>query len=110
MALAGSITLGSCAQIVLKLGANTQQAGATVLQKVCSKWVLTWFVMFAIATYLWVSALTLLDLSYAYPLMGLGYLVVTALAAVVLRERVSASHWLAVLLIATGAACIAGSL
>jgi drug/metabolite transporter (DMT)-like permease len=42
--------------------------------------------------------------------MGLGYLVVTALAAVVLRERVSASHWLAVLLIATGAACIAGSL
>ena len=109
MALGGSIALSSCAQIALKLGSNKQQPGATMAQKLLNKWVWAWLVMLAAATYLWVAALNHLDLSYAYPLLGLGYLLVTAMAAIVLNERVSPRHWIAVLMIAAGAACVAGS-
>lgn len=109
LALGGSIVLGACAQIALKHGANIRRPGRGVWRAVVSPWLLTWAVCFAVATALWIVALRSLDISYAYPLLGFGYVLVTALAALLLRERVSPLHWLAVLLITTGAACVARS-
>ena len=108
-ALAGSILLSSFAQIALKRGMNTRRPAAALWRVAVSPWVLSWGVCFLVATALWIIALHSLDLSYAYPLLGSGYVVVTALAAVFLRERVSRLHWLAVMIIAVGVACIARS-
>ncbi len=107
--LAGSIVLGAGAQIALKHGANLRRPGTGGLRAALSPWVLAWAVCFAIATALWILALRRLDISYAYPLLGLGYVLVTALAALLLGERVSRLHWLAVFIIATGAVCVARS-
>lgn len=109
LALSGSIALSSCAQIALKYGVNRRRPQAAWWHLAFSPWVLLWGASFALATLLWVVALRVLDLSYAYPLLGFGYVLVTALAALLLRERVSKLHWLAVLLIAFGAACVARS-
>ncbi len=109
LALSGSIVLGSCAQIALKHGANTRRPGASLARTALSPWVLLWAASFTVATALWIVALSHLDISYAYPLLGLGYVLVTALAAWLLRERVSRLHWLAVGIIAIGAACVARS-
>ena len=106
-ALGGSIVLSACAQIALKHGANRRrqrrQRGAA------SAWVLVWAVSFVVATALWIVALQRLDISYAYPLLGFGYVLVTAMAALLLGERVSRLHWFAVVIIAAGAACGARS-
>ena len=107
--LAGSIVLGACAQIALKHGANQRRAGEGGHRAIVSPWVLAWAAAFIVATALWILALRRLDISYAYPLLGLGYVLVTALAALLLGERVSRLHWLAVLIIATGAICVARS-
>jgi undecaprenyl phosphate-alpha-L-ara4N flippase subunit ArnE len=109
LALSGSIVLGACAQIALKYGANNRQPGTGPWRAAISPWLLIWAASFAAATVLWIMALSHLDISYAYPLLGLGYVLVTALAALLLGERVSPLHWLAVLLIAAGAACVARS-
>ncbi len=109
VALFGSIVLGSCAQIALKHGANTRRPGEGLARAVLSPWVLLWAANFSVATVLWIIALSHLDISYAYPLLGLGYVLVTALAAWLLREHVSRLHWLAVGIIALGAACVARS-
>jgi len=110
MALAGSIVFGSCAQVALKLNANRPPPPIGASRLAPSPWLLLWAGGFVIATLLWIIALKHLDLSYAYPLLGLGYVIVTALAAVFLKEHVSRLHWLSVLLIAIGAACIARSI
>jgi undecaprenyl phosphate-alpha-L-ara4N flippase subunit ArnE len=107
-ALAGSIVLGACAQVALKYAVTTSDHGRSAFFPK-SLGLLFWFVSFVVATYLWIIALAHLDLSYAYPLLGFGYVLVTGLACVLLHERVSRSHWFAVLVIAAGAACIAGS-
>lgn len=107
-ALTGSIILGACAQVALKYAVtiSPQRVSPGPGQVIG---LLFWFSSFVAATYLWVIALTRLDLSYAYPLLGFGYVLVTGLACVLLHEKVSRSHWFAVLVIAAGAACIAGS-
>lgn len=110
IALGGSIVISAAAQIALKHGANLAQskAGGRV-RGAAAGWTLVWALSFAAATLLWILALRRLDISYAYPLLGLGYVLVTAMAAALLGERVSRLHWAAVLTIAAGAACVAGS-
>ena len=109
IALAGSILLSSFAQIALKRGMNGRRAATGVWSVARSPWVMAWGMSFFVATVLWIVALRSLDLSYAYPLLGSGYVVVTAMAAIFLRERVTRVHWLAVGIIAVGVACIARS-
>ena len=108
-ALGGSILLSSCAQIALKRGLNVRRPVSALWRTATSPWVMAWALCFGVATVLWIVALHSLDLSYAYPLLGSGYVLVTAMAVILLRERVSRIHWIAVLLIAIGVACIARS-
>jgi len=107
-ALAGSIILGACAQVALKYAVTISPPR---VNPVTGRFIglLFWFSSFTAATYLWIIALARLDLSYAYPLLGFGYVLVTGMACILLHEKVSRSHWFAVLVIAAGAACIAGS-
>ena len=58
---------------------------------------------------LWLGGLQKLDLSYAYPLVSVGYVLVTLLSAVVVHERVDGRRWLAVGVISLGVILIAGS-
>jgi undecaprenyl phosphate-alpha-L-ara4N flippase subunit ArnE len=109
IALGGSIVTSSCAQISLKRAMNCRQVKTSFAASLLSPWLMAWLVGFAAATYLWIVALKVLDLSYAYPLLGLGYVIVTAMAALFLNEKVSRVHWIAVGIIALGAACVAGS-
>ena len=109
LALSASIVLGAVAQVALKHGANKRSAHVSVWQVMRSPWVLLWAGSFIAATVLWIAALGRLDISYAYPLLGFGYVLVTAMAAVLLKEKISAMHWVAVLLITAGAAFVAES-
>ncbi len=108
IALSGSILLGACAQIMLKHGVNTSSKGSLV-GLMASPWVMLWAISFGVATVLWIVALSRMQISYAYPLLGFGYVVVTVLASVFLGEHVSRRHWLAVITIAVGAALVARS-
>ena len=65
-------------------------------------WTAVWAICFAVATVLWLVALRGSDISYAYPLLGAGYVLVTLLAKWVLREQVSTQRWIAVLVITAG--------
>jgi drug/metabolite transporter (DMT)-like permease len=57
---------------------------------------------FVAATVLWLAALRRTDISYAYPILGAGYALVTVLAKWLLHERVSTLRWIAVLIISSG--------
>ncbi|MGI8770904.1 MAG: EamA family transporter [Acidobacteriaceae bacterium] len=108
LALGGSILLGSSAQIFLKRGVSSAP-GKRVFHGYLSPWVLAWGISFVVATVLWLTALAHIDISYAYPLLGVGYVLVVLLAAFFLNERISSRRWLAMLIIAAGAVIVARS-
>ena len=96
--LLGSVGLGAIAQVSLRYGASLRSTRPSATRQ----WTIVWALCFAVATVLWLEALHGSDISYAYPLLGAGYVLVTLLARWVLRERVSLQRWIAVLVITAG--------
>lgn len=111
-----SVVLSALAQIFLKRGLTSLQMekrspGVVSLAFGVAKqgFVWLWGVCFVVATVLWLAGLQKLDLSYAYPLVSIGYVLVTILSAVFFKERVDGNRWLAVAVICVGVMLIAGS-
>jgi drug/metabolite transporter (DMT)-like permease len=109
-ALWTSIVLGACAQVFLKRGVSpnsktgTPQSGFSLL---FSGWVLAWAACFVVATGLWLVSLSRMEISYAFPLLSLGYPIVAILSMMFLKERVNTARWIAILIITIGVAIIA---
>jgi uncharacterized membrane protein len=80
--LLGSIGLGAIAQISLRYGASVRTSRPSGTWR----WTALWGLCFAMATALWLTALRTSDISYAYPLLGAGYVFVSVLAKWLLRE------------------------
>ena len=96
--LAGGVVLNSVAQIALRYGASgnaASRAGSRI-------WTSLWAICFALATLLWLIALRNTAISYAYPLLGAGYLLVTLLAKWLLHERVPTLRWISIVIITAG--------
>lgn len=107
-----SIGLSACAQVFLKRGVGHQQiAGGTrsYLALVRSGWVWAWGVCFVFATALWMTAISTMQVSYAFPLLSISYLAVAVLSIVFLKEKVPVSRWAAIAVIMLGVALIFSS-
>jgi drug/metabolite transporter (DMT)-like permease len=68
-----------------------------------------WAFSFFFATSLWLVALSKIELSYAFPLLSSGYVIVAVLSMVFLKERISWMRWTAILIISLGVATTWGS-
>ena len=108
-ALAGSVVLGAQAQILLRRGVMRKDDARSGWGRYRSPWVAGWLVSFAVATLLWLLALAHLDISFAYPLVGTGYVLVVLLAAAFLGEQIKWQRWVAVGVIIAGLTLIARS-
>jgi drug/metabolite transporter (DMT)-like permease len=97
--LAGGVVLNSVAQIALRYGAADHTAEIPRPRRL---FIGVWAICFAMATLLWLIALRDTAISYAYPLLGAGYILVTLLAKWLLREKVSALRWASILVITAG--------
>jgi drug/metabolite transporter (DMT)-like permease len=96
--LMGSVALGAIAQISLRYGVSERHRGRSDVWK----WITLWGFCFAIATGLWLVVLRGSDISYAYPMLGMGYVAVSLLAKLLLKEQLSGRRWIAVLIITAG--------
>ena len=108
VALWASIILGACAQVFLRRGvARGLAPGAgSYISLLRSGWVWAWAICFMFATGLWMLAISSMQVSYAFPLLSIGYLIVAVLSIVFLKERIPASRWLAIAVITAGVALI----
>jgi drug/metabolite transporter (DMT)-like permease len=113
-----SVVLSAIAQVSLKHGLNRiklkiRSRGASAFFLVSSlmqeSWVWLWGACFVLATSLWLLGVQRLDLSYAFPLLSVGYILVNLLSMLVFRERVDAMRWMAVVIISLGVLLIARS-
>jgi drug/metabolite transporter (DMT)-like permease len=111
-----SVTLSAIAQIFLKQGLSKLQKnrtsggiGSMILGVARQPYVWLWGICFVLATALWLLGLQKLDLSYAYPLVAFGYVLVNIMSALFFRESVNRNRWMAVAVIGLGVMLIAGS-
>ncbi|MDM7915601.1 MAG: EamA family transporter [Candidatus Eisenbacteria bacterium] len=58
--------------------------------------------LFAVGAFFWLAAISRVPLSWAYPMLAIGYVLVLVLSATLLREHVSLLRWGGVLLICVG--------
>lgn len=103
----GAVCLGVVGQLLMKSGMNRvgtiDHWGLPTLIRVFScPYVLLGFASYGLSSLAYLMALSRLELSVAYPMIGLGYVLVVLLSALLLRESVSAVRWLGVLLIVAG--------
>lgn len=57
---------------------------------------------YGLSSIFWLVLLSRVELSYAYPALSLGYVLVTLIGALMLGEQVTAMRWLAVTVICLG--------
>jgi len=108
--VAWSVTMSVSSQVALRHGMSAfadDGVPETILGAAQAPWVLLGLLAFALGTASWVVVLSRLDLSVAYPLGSLNYVLVTASSATILHEAVPPLRWIGTFLILAGILVIA---
>ncbi|HVJ49801.1 SMR family transporter [Desulfitobacterium sp.] len=111
-----SVLLGAIGQILVKLGAihleldfsSTHLFGSlfSILKNLP---VMSGLFFYGISFLLWVKVLTKLELSYAYPLVSIGYVLIMLVSWLVFKESISIYRILGTLFIIFGVILVARS-
>lgn len=104
-----SIILGVCGQLLFKKGAlhlgqvefHSQHSLSIVIRMLTSPPLLLGIVCYACSTFSWIIALSKVDLSYAYPMLSIGYVLVFFLSWLLFKEAVTPIR-----LLGTGVVCV----
>lgn len=103
-----AISLGVSGQFLLKRGMSRRPDFKIkdILSLMGDFPVIFGFLCYGISTLLYLRALADLDLSLAYPTVGLSYVFIVILSQIFFKEQVSITRWLAVIIICTGVALV----
>ena len=114
LALALSIALNAAAQVMVKVGANRLadlQAegvpGKVFAVATQAPQVIIGLGLYGFSFVFWTITLSKYDLSFVYPIIALGYVVVLAASWLILREQVTVLRVVGTLIICTGVAVVA---
>lgn len=108
-----SVGLSALAQLALKLGTGqlaAQRAGGAgreLFALVTSPMVIAGLALYGIGAVLWLFVLGRVQLSLAYPFVGLGFILTMLAGAIVLHEPVGAVRVVGTLLIVAGCVLVA---
>jgi len=111
-----SVTMGVCGQLCLKAGMD--QVGTlaasgiisilqTALRVLATPLVFLGLAFYAMGAVFWLLVLSKLDLSLAYPMLALTYILIPLAAQFVLGEQVPSLRWLGVGIIFIGVMVVA---
>jgi drug/metabolite transporter (DMT)-like permease len=102
-ATAGQVTLKAAMDAIGRIGtAEVSDAGQTLGKAVREPLLWGGLVLFGISALFWLVVLSRVDLSIAYPFVGLSYVLVVGLARLLFHENVPPLRWVGVLVIALG--------
>ncbi|MBD3360985.1 EamA family transporter [Candidatus Peregrinibacteria bacterium] len=101
-----SVALNVLGQTALKGGVNKLGALSLTLNSIFKAFttplVLSGLFLYAVSSIFWILALSHKDLSYAYPMLSLGYIAVVLMSWAILGEQVTIIRFLGVILISFG--------
>jgi len=104
-----SVLLGVFGQLSLKQGMKNvgnfeikDFASSKIFKLIEEKFVIIGIVLYTIATLFWLVILSKAELSFAYPMLALGYVLITVFSKIFFNENVTMIRFLGVLLISVG--------
>ncbi len=103
-----NIFLAVSGQIFIKQGVNKigsfseMQLGQFLLKSIESPLVIMGLILYFISAAIWVMVLSKVDLSFAYPMLSLGYILILIFSALFLGESIGALKIAGVILICAG--------
>ena len=74
----------------------------TVWDIFTNKFIIFGIILYAISVFLWLGAMSTLDVSFMYPLLSLGYIVTAILAFVFIGENITLLRWAGIVVIIAG--------
>ncbi|MDD1762885.1 MAG: EamA family transporter [Methanothrix sp.] len=74
----------------------------TVWDIFTNKYILFGIFLYAVSVFLWLGAMSTLDVSFMYPLLSLGYVVTAILAFILIGENVTLIRWAGIALVLAG--------
>jgi multidrug transporter EmrE-like cation transporter len=102
-AVVGQLTLKAAMDSVGRIGrADLGSLGQTVLKAAKEPKLWVGLFLFGISAVFWLVVLSRVRLSVAYPLVGISYIIIVALARFMLHEHVPTLRWVGVSIIAIG--------
>jgi len=113
-----SVSLAVVGQLLIKTGMseigvvglqNVVNAKGLVTQIIFSPFVAGGLALYVLSAVVWLVVLSRVDLSFAYPFAGLGYVMVVLLSRQFLKEDVNLFRWIGVILICLGVIFISKS-
>jgi len=112
-----SVLLGAFGQLSMKRGMsrigfispNLSNLASNLVRILTEPFVLLGLFLYAVSTIFWLIVLSRVDLSYAYPMISIGYVLILVLSWVFLNEHISLVRVLGVLLICGGVFLISRS-
>lgn len=81
---------------------NFSALPSTIIKMMLNMYIWGFFIFALIAMFLWIWGLAYVELSFAYPFLTVGYIIVMISSAVFLGEGVSLMRWIGVILVSTG--------
>lgn len=113
------VLLNAAAQLLLKAGARSVGAismsdGSAALWRSAAglaqhPGILGGLICYAVSVVVWIVALSRVEVSIAYPMLSIGYVVNAALAWWLFGEQVNAQRWLGIAVIVIGVVLVARS-
>jgi drug/metabolite transporter (DMT)-like permease len=74
-----------------------------------NKYIIIGIFLYAISVFLWLGAMSTLDVSFMYPLLSLGYVLTAILAFIFIGENVTLIRWAGIVLVIAGCILITRS-
>lgn len=105
-----TVGLNVAGQLLMKQGMSQmgaisgpiQEMGLSVIRAFANPYVLGGVGAYGLSSIFWLILLSRVELSYAYPALSLGYVLITLISAFFLGESVTGTRWLSVLVISIG--------
>ena len=100
------VLLNAAAQICRKKGLQAaggmQLAAGPLFRLMLEPWVIAGLACYAVSVVVWLGALSLVQVNYAYPFLALGFVVNALLARTFLGEAMTPMRWVALAVIVVG--------
>lgn len=107
--LLSGILLGAIAQVLLKKGMKENQVQlslkglfSTLFKMYTNKFVFLGSLIYTLSTLIWIGIISKVELSYAYPMVSLNFVIVAILSKIFFKEQVTKVRWLSIFLIISG--------
>jgi drug/metabolite transporter (DMT)-like permease len=112
------VVFGALGQVAMKSGMKQMPQinsisdlldSKTVMEIFGNAYVMGGLVLYMVSAFLWLGALSTLDVSFMYPLLSLAYVVTAVFAIIYLGETVTLSRWAGIGLVVIGCILIVRS-